>query len=736
MTRIKAGELLSALRNHARRAERSAVWPWVLLPMLLALLWGPRLPPDGYHLTAAARNLAAGRAASFGLDWTTFAPWRYPLPLLLLTGMERLSLPLIPTLWLLGAAGWSLATYALARAVRTLGRPAAAPAAAALVAFAPWVTHGGIGLEGWIVAASWGAVSFALQRRRRAQVGALALWLGIAFDWPAWLGVTAFLLGSRLLEKRFSWELALLWGLATLGLVGRWTLLDLPPLSLAWGGSAMLDAGRAWLVRDFYWLLVPLALLGALTGGPLLRFVLLGWAVAALGSGDAGAVAGLYAGGIAAVGVGCAWLVEYGWRVRRPYPARVNSARGALLLALPLLLAQGAAFYAAYRARPVALHTLEIEAGRWVRAHSQPEDVVWGNAHAGVVAQRPLIAWEVGRGDGAALAQMLAALSFEPPAFCISSRSLAWESVIHTGWFNERYSPVQRFESLTDAEAPLTVWRYQAEGYDRGELRTIDLPVGDDLRVVGYRRWPPSLQPGEAVYLTLYLRAEAPVGEASRAIVRVFSPISGENFAQVEHPLPGTIPVEWWAPGERVAERFVLTTTATTPVGAYHLDLSVPGTEIQGARLAYVSVPWEGAIPPEAVPIDAHFEGGVRLAAAGLPEALSPGAEVEITLYWEAEAALAEDVTVFVHLLGPDGTRVTGDDGMPMQGRYPTGAWQPGDRIPDPHSFSLPEDLPPGPYHLTTGLYRAESLERLVVETEDGVLPSDRAVVLRSYTLP
>jgi hypothetical protein len=650
--------------------------------------------------------------------------------------MERLSLPLISPLWLLRAAGWSLATYAVSRAVRTLGRPAAVLAAAALVAFAPWARLGGTGLEGWSVAAFWWAVTFALQRHRRPQVGALALWLGLAFDWPAWLGVTAFLLGNRLFEKRFSWELALLWALATLGLAGRWTLLDLPPLSLAWRGSAVLDVGRAWLVGDFYWLLVPLAGLGTLTGGARLRLVLLGWAVAALGSGDAGALAGLYTGGAVAAGVGCAWLVEHRWSVGRPHLARGGIALGALLLAFPLLLAQGAAFYTAYRARPVALHSLEIEAGRWVRAHSQPEDVVWGNVRGGVTAQRPLIAWEDRAHDGEALAQRLATLSFEPPAFCISSRSLAWESVIHTGWFNERYTPVQRFESLTDAEAPLTVWRYRAEDYDRGEVRAIDLPVGDDLRVVGYRRWPPSLQPGEAVYLTLYLRAEGPVAEAARAIVRVFSPISGENFAQVEDPVPSAIPVEWWVPGELVAERFVLTTTATTPVGAYHLDLSVPGTEVQGAKLAYVGVPWEGRIPAEAVPIDAHFEGGARLAEARLPEALTPGAEIEITLYWEAEAALAEDVTVFVHLLDPDGAWVTGDDGMPMQGRYPTGVWQPGDRIPDPHRFSLPEDLPPGLYHLATGLYRAEGLERLVVEMEDGTLPSDRAVVLRSYTLP
>ena len=55
-----------------RLTSRSRLWLWALLPVILALLWGPYLSDQDYFLIAAARNLAAGRQAAFGLTGRPF----------------------------------------------------------------------------------------------------------------------------------------------------------------------------------------------------------------------------------------------------------------------------------------------------------------------------------------------------------------------------------------------------------------------------------------------------------------------------------------------------------------------------------------------------------------------------------------------------------------------------------------------------------------------------------------
>ena len=717
------------------RVQRYAVWLCALLPVALALLWGPYVEDQGFLAIIASRNLVSGRDLAFGLAQTGYAPWRFPLVVLLLSSLERLSVPLVPILWLFGAIGWGCAVYAGHRAVRVLGHETAAPVVAALLGLSPLAGLAVGGIDGWVVALFWSALAYVIEGRKRAAAVALALWLGCFFDWTTWLGLTAFVIGGWLREKRLPWAPALVWAVAFAGLLGGWVAFDLAPVAPQWGGRALVEVGRQWLLVDFYWLLLPLAALGALSGGSTVMLTLLGWGIAALGSGAPVPIANLYAAGAIAAGLGCMRLSKRGLRDRRDPVADHVHVGLSLLIALPLIFARGSALYAAKSARPVALSSLQADAGEWVRTHSAAGDVVWGDLRAGVAARRPVIVWTGESAQGEAIMRELAALSLDPPAFCVSSRSLGWDRLTRTGWFDERYQPVQQFDTPTDGRAPVRVWRYREEAYDRGEVVPLDVPLGRDTRVVGYRRWPPSLKPGDPVYLTLFVRAETPVEAASWAIVRVYSPLTSENYAQVGHPLPTSVPVDWWMPGGTIAERFVLTTTATTPVGAYHLDLSVPNAGLDGLKLACVAVPWGGAVPAEATPVDTRFEGGIRLVAAELPAGLRAGHDTQVTLYWEAESAPAADVTVFIALLGPDGARLTGHDGMPMEGGYPTGAWQPGDRVPDTHRFPLPEELPAGTYTIAVGLYHPATMERLPAETSEGEQPPDRTIVLGSFTV-
>jgi hypothetical protein len=104
---------------------------------------------------------------------------------------------------------------------------------------------------------------------------------------------------------------------------------------------------------------------------------------------------------------------------------------------------------------------------------------------------------------------------------------------------------------------------------------------------------------------------------------------------------------------------------------------------------------------------------------------IQPGQTITLNLFWQASAPVPRDYTVFVHLLDAAGGVQAQHDGPPMQGRYPTNNWRPGQIIEDATPLTLPSDLPPGDYRLAVGMYELTTGQRLPV-TDQGVrLPND-----------
>jgi hypothetical protein len=147
-----------------------------------------------------------------------------------------------------------------------------------------------------------------------------------------------------------------------------------------------------------------------------------------------------------------------------------------------------------------------------------------------------------------------------------------------------------------------------------------------------------------------------------------------------------------------------------------------------------VAVPWEGE-PDIAEPVEATFGGQIRLLGLTTTTAPTPGSEFEVRLYWEALRPPDENYVVFVHLLDENGRSVANHDGVPMEGRYPTRAWLPGDTVPDVHRIALAPDLPAGTYQLRVGLYSVPDMERLPVLDGQGIEQPDRTLTLGSVEL-
>ena len=94
---------------------------------------------------------------------------------------------------------------------------------------------------------------------------------------------------------------------------------------------------------------------------------------------------------------------------------------------------------------------------------------------------------------------------------------------------------------------------------------------------------------------------------------------------------------------------------------------------------------------------------------------------VDLTLFWQTDAAVAEDYTVFAHVLDASHSQAAQEDGPPVNGWYPTSNWAPGQVVVDRRTIPLPADTPAAAgLTVAVGLYRLSDGSRLPVTTVSG----------------
>jgi mannosyltransferase len=117
-----------------------------------------------------------------------------------------------------------------------------------------------------------------------------------------------------------------------------------------------------------------------------------------------------------------------------------------------------------------------------------------------------------------------------------------------------------------------------------------------------------------------------------------------------------------------------------------------------------------------AVALDARFGDALRLGGYALAgDAPAAGDILPVTLFWEAQAPIAERYKVTVQVLDGAGQLVAQHDTEPGDGLLPTTTWEPGQALPDRYGVQLPLDLRPGRYGVVVGVYHIVSGERLPV---------------------
>jgi hypothetical protein len=555
----------------------------VTAPLVIGLAWGTTFDDSAYATFRYAHNLAAGRGLVYDLPVKPApgvpAPELCaPLYALALWLPAKLGMPLPQAGLLLSALGWGAAALAIYRVGRAMGNPVAAAVSAALAAFNPTIVST-LGTEvSWAVAFAWIAVVSSADRRWGVQNAALVLMLYTRFDLGL-LAITALLLilqGIR--QRRFPLRTALVLVAAALG---RWLLaiqgaaspLPAPHLGLdEWRQSVrqLLDES------EFYWLFISLAGVGlasAVSTAPLRKALWAGlvWAGVAALSGGIVAKAIVATLGALLVGLGTAWVIEWIAShnvVRLSRPALTVGL--ALVAGLPLGIAQTSSLVQRYQLRPVTRQALEQSAADWLHTNSEPTATVLGPASVGYLADRATFPWDEGTGDRAEVTSLVEALAKQPPTYCVSSRSLTWDRLTHTGWFQDGYASLRKLRSPYEARSPLTIW-----GYTHAETpKPVEATFGGQIALLSFGA-ADSLAPGTELEVRLYWQALTPPEEDYIVFVHLLDangqPVTGHDGP----PMDGECPTSTWLPGDVVPDVHQFALEPAVPVGTYNLWVGI-----------------------------------------------------------------------------------------------------------------------------------------------------------------
>lgn len=263
-----------------------------------------------------------------------------------------------------------------------------------------------------------------------------------------------------------------------------------------------------------------------------------------------------------------------------------------------------------------------------------------------------------------------------------------------------------------------------------GQVLQID--YGDSIRVVGVDPPPTHVAPGETLNVTVYLRALQPL-PVDYGVRLELVQAGGPPVASVAARHPSDMPTRGWPPGLYVRVPLALTVPADALPIRHDLRLSLaePASEQSlstkdGDSASTIAQVWVGGEPAGVAPAGLRAEFGGQIALLGAE--YRPGAQ-QLLLHWRAEQPADRDLSVFVHWLDADGSRLGQSDGAPCANRCLTSAWTPGAVVEDLRV--LPAGVDPAEVRaVAIGLYDLAGGVRLAATGTDGKPLKNGALVL------
>lgn len=253
--------------------------------------------------------------------------------------------------------------------------------------------------------------------------------------------------------------------------------------------------------------------------------------------------------------------------------------------------------------------------------------------------------------------------------------------------------------------------------------------LAENVQLLGYDAALEAAEVGQVVPLTLYWHTPQTPGQDYET--RIW--ISCENdVTAVSLPLDnGTTPNTTWLPGQIQRAEFDLPLKPVDEVGnslqpgfcSLYVGLWSPSESMSISLETFrLNVPERSyELPETAVSFNQSFSDLVTLVGYKLEkQEIASFETLPMTLFWQPDELIESSYKVFVQLLDDNGRIVTQQDQIPASGARPTTGWVPGEFVQDDYALVLPPDVTPGQYQLITGLYNAETGERLPLTDGSG----------------
>ena len=279
------------------------------------------------------------------------------------------------------------------------------------------------------------------------------------------------------------------------------------------------------------------------------------------------------------------------------------------------------------------------------------------------------------------------------------------------------------------------------------DARLAPVTFGARTRLIGASLSPETVRPGETAWVTLYWEVLDHFDQDYTVFVHLLDHTGADVAQENSWPGLGTYPTRLWQPGTVIVDRYPVSLPGNAAAPSLlHIDVGffspqtgeqLPSRAADGGEAAGVAgqlrlLPGQVERPAPAVPLDVHLgDDGIRLLGHDLvlPDQVTAGQSIDVTLYWNSDRRPTQDYTAFVHLRRPDGTNLAQTDRQPLEGAWPTSAWEPGQSITDRYTLTIPEGTPPGRYALWAGMYRLADLIRLPLSGA-GFQAQDNALLL------
>ncbi len=307
---------------------------------------------------------------------------------------------------------------------------------------------------------------------------------------------------------------------------------------------------------------------------------------------------------------------------------------------------------------------------------------------------------------------------------------MGWLALAPRRWRTIATAVIAALFFILGAAAP---WAYIAPAYAQpallaeadipADIERLGIVFGDRMELIGYEMRAVEAYPGDAVPITLYWRAVAPMAEDYSVFVHLLSDNDLIVGQRDMYPGQGTFPTSLWRVGDIVADTYVVPVragtltpaTATVEVGLYRVETGARlaaqdqqgraiGDHVRFGSLKIASRP--GEVPN---PVMFNLDNQIALVGYELDRtAARPGEAFHLTLYWRALQDIDTNYAVFTQVVGESDAIWAQKDAWPLDGNAPTATWRKGQLIRDPYELVVKADAPAGAWDLQVGMYAAE----------------------------